>query len=60
MVFTALGVSKSLARAAFTAFLVLVSLEWDMGVTCDDKAGKGLSGAPDWPGTSPGYTNILS
>lgn len=35
MVFTALGVSKSSARAAFTAFLVLASLEWDMGVAYD-------------------------
>lgn len=59
MVFTALGVSKSLARAAFTAFLVLASLEWETGVTYDE-AGKGLSGAPAWPGTNPGYTNILS
>lgn len=57
MVFTALGVSKSLANAAFTAFLVLASLEWDMGVTYE--ASKGLSGAPASPGTSPGYTNTL-
>lgn len=60
MVFTALSVSKSLARAAFTAFLVLASLEWEIGVTYDDEAGKGLSGAPAWPGTNPEYTNILS
>lgn len=58
MEFTALGVSKSLASAAFTAFLVLASLEWDMGVTYDE-ASTGLSGAPASPGTSPGYTNTL-
>lgn len=43
MVFTARGVSKSLASAAFTASLVLASLEWDMGVTYDDEASKTLS-----------------
>lgn len=60
MVFTALGVSKSLARAAFTAFWVLASLGWEMGDTYADEAGKGLSGTPAWPGTNPGYANILS
>lgn len=25
-----------------------------------DEAGKRLSGAPAWPSTNPGYTNILS
>lgn len=48
MVFTALGVSKSLARAAFTAFWVLASLGWEMGVNYDDETGKVLPGAPAW------------
>lgn len=58
MVFTALGVSKSLARAAFTAFWVLASLGWEMGVNYDDETAR-CSLAPQ-PGTNPGYTNILS
>lgn len=49
MVVTALGVSKSLASAALTAFSVLASLEWDMGSPTMMRQVKGSPAAPWGP-----------